>query len=776
MLKTPLLILFILALAVPAFANTHHSVATISPSIVKAGTPYTFTAHITNVTGPDSVSEFRIYLLTNPPDITDINCLPAAGWYGPFVIPGANGDFCQYTAKTTSDYIAPGNSKDFSFTGTSPKTASCRDMNLETRDPNQYYTPLPLKVCVDITPPVTTKTYDPTPYLNGNSEWISTSTWITLNAVDPEPHPAGVDKTLYQDIIVPESWCYNPAENCADYPGDNAVQGTTGGNIIATSPVWNEYNGPFQKAEESCHYLGFYSIDKVGNKENLKWQCFFVDNTKPVLTKTVGTPSQPGDGKTFDYWVSQKTPISLHCADTGPHPSNNVTIHWSYTIDDGEPITGSSNTPDYALYFKEDSVHALDAWCTDAVGNTSLHDIETFKVDGTPPEIKKTMLGVEGKDYLGNCPPQSADQNCYVADNGRGGVHVSVKDPDPTGKGCNVSQSTCTYELLWDATSEKCDAANGEYNPDTQKCLLESGEFGENGTDILFKQDSTHTLVINCKDALGNTMKEDSEKFLVDSTPPVTTKTYGDPHYPLNINDSAKYPHWISTSTPITLNATDAKVGVDKTYWRTFVANDRYCRTEHSGCQNAEAPELGWNEYTGSFTEKEQSCHIIEFYSTDKFGNTETVKRQCVFVDSNPPTVAKTVGEPKIVDGNNTYISQQTPITLSCQDGEPHPVDNVSIQYRYSTSKDCENWGEPTDWINYEAPFTFPQDSCHKLEYKCADGLGNTTQVYSETDIVDSQGPIITKEIIVDHHNGEISVDSKYGEGTTFTIKLNTKT
>ena len=32
----------------------------------------------------------------------------------------------------------------------------------------------------------------------------------------------------------------------------------------------------------------------------------------------------------------------------------------------------------------------------------------------------------------------------------------------------------------------------------------------------------------------------------------VTVKTYGDPHYPSNINDPAPYPHWINSSTPIT--------------------------------------------------------------------------------------------------------------------------------------------------------------------------------------------------------------------------------
>src|SRR4030042_5617190 len=43
----------------------------------------------------------------------------------------------------------------------------------------------------------------------------------------------------------------------------------------------------------------------------------------------------------------------------------------------------------------------------------------------------------------------------------------------------------------------------------------------------------------------------------IDCTPPETSKIYGDPHSPFNINDNPGYPHWISTATQITLTAND---------------------------------------------------------------------------------------------------------------------------------------------------------------------------------------------------------------------------
>ena len=597
---------------------------------------------------------------------------------------------------------------------------------------------------VETVKPVTTKTYSPNAYINGTSEWISAETLVNLTAVDPDPHPSGVSITKY--IVIPltdDSSCEQPELYCNDDPDPDT-------NPTILSIGYTPYTEPFT-IPESCHIIQFKSTDNVGNRELMKFQCVFVDGTPPVLTKTVGDPKIPvQDG--FDYWVSQRTPISLSCEDTGPHPSNNVTIHWSYTVNGGEPIIGSANAPAYDLFFNEDSEHVLDAWCTDAVGNTSLHDIETFWVDGTPPEMSKTMLGTENTDYLGDCPPEEDGDECYVADNGKGGVHVSVADPDPTGMGHNVNNSACTYNLWWDATTEECDLANGQDYDSELKCLLESGEFSEDGTDILFHQDSTHTLVINCQDALGNATETDTEVFLVDSKPPVTTKTYGTPFYTDGQSD------WITTATQVTLAATDAKVGVDKTLYRTCLHTAFPNGTAIGTVDGCTCERLAdFNEYSAPFTIAEESQHCIEFYSTDLLGNAETWKSQLVFVENQAPVVTKTVGEPNVEcsetdsTGCDYYITTKTPITLDCRDQEPHPVNAVTNNYRYRVSQDCENWGLWTEWKKVDGEIYFAEDSCHELEYNCSDALGNTSGTLSEIDIVDSQAPVITTEIVGPH-------------------------
>ncbi|MBU4299604.1 hypothetical protein L6303_04295 [archaeon] len=535
-----------------------------------------------------------------------------------------------------------------------------------------------------------------------------------------------------------------------------------------------------------------------------------------------------------EHYVTQETPITFTCTDPEPHPSGDEEIcfkvsydyvevtpgvyEWGYNTDtycDPEDMTAddyccvpaTSQNP-FVFNFQEESMHNLEYYCKDAVEKKSETHIQYYKVDDTPPSIEKTMIGTDHLGYTDGelnedaCPPKSEDDDCYVRDNDENGVHIAVKDG---GEICAVNNVQCTYKLIWQTTEENC--AGRPY--ENGWCTVEAGQFGEDGQDILFQEDSTHKLVINCKDALGNAMAEDVETFLVDSTPPETTKTYGEPFveewYPkecylideLNIANgdfnevfnevSCGWAHWITSNTPVTLDATDEKVGVDKIYWRNMLVTNN--EEGEIICQNSEAdgaqfdgsnhcnPEYydqyvnlntPWNEYDGSFYKPEESCHVIEYYSVDKLGNEEPVKWQCVFVDNTPPEVNKTIGEPKVVrsegqDVNQiTYITNQTPITLTCKDAFPHPVDHVSLWYRYRFNESCDNLdgSEWTAWVDpnggdlngnpylLEKIIHFPEDSCHELEYYCVDGLGNTGPINSEIDIVDTQPPVINKTIV----------------------------
>ncbi|GAF98744.1 unnamed protein product, partial [marine sediment metagenome] len=265
------------------------------------------------------------------------------------------------------------------------------------------------------------------------------------------------------------------------------------------------------------------------------------------------------------------TDITFTCTDQGPHPSGDEELCFKVSFD--EPSYPTYLTTDYCTKYGgtidneyccvpadpqnpfvfnfnkgEDSYHDLEYFCRDAVEKESGIEIQYYKVDDTPPKIIKEMFG----SFLGDCPKQgNLDHgDCYVADDGTSGVEIWVADPDPTGNQCAVDQVSCYYELHW-------------IPPTGGDQIVSEGPFSDH-QKITFTEDSTHMLLIECEDALGNYF-EDNEEFLVDSTPPETTKTYVDDKgelLPPYFDDN----HWeyIDTVHKVNLIAEDEKVGVEE--------------------------------------------------------------------------------------------------------------------------------------------------------------------------------------------------------------------
>lgn len=539
--------------------------------------------------------------------------------------------------------------------------------------------------------------------------------------------------------------------------------------------TWKLYRGtPITKDEESCHVLQFLSADYLGNYEEMNFQCVYVDDTPPEQIKTVGTPNIPcecGECSEFDYWVRDDsslpgTEITLDCDDSwdgeANHPVDHETICYNVSYD-MSPYDLTSDycdvaltdgwccvTPPKTIVFVEDSLHDLEFYCIDGLGNENEEtDLEYFRVDSQPPVITKTMIGT---DHLGDCPPVNPGDECYVRDDGENGVHIDVADDDVQFPDCAVGLDQCEYGLLWYTTQGECANKYPGHTYDSEgRCVVESGNFGEEGINITFHEDSTHELYVDCWDLLGNRMPQDKEEFLVDSTPPETTKTYGDPQkvdpfcaewcyvdYCVAVQTGAekdecaeKCEHnfctmWITSDTPVKLTAEDEKVGQDYptvTKWRNlyFPNNPEICQrppkesipncvaTVEMVADNCNpdyyAPFVPgysnevpvWNTYSGEFFKSPESCHVIEYYSVDALGNEEIMDWQCVFVDNTPPEGIKEIGYPKIpckepVGPECWWVRDHvTPITLDCIDQGPHPVKQETVCYRVSFNY-SEGW------------------------------------------------------------------------------------
>ncbi len=476
--------------------------------------------------------------------------------------------------------------------------------------------------------------------------------------------------------------------------------------------LWWLYEGPFAKNEESCHILQYFSIDHLGNVEEMQTNCFFVDKTPPEVHKDNGE-AIPGSGEpdfiTGDnpngdfHWITTEMPITFTCTDQEPHPSGDEQLCYKVSYDqdpegyntdeycpgplnaEGYCCVDAGPQAPYEFYFQEESMHDLEYYCVDAVEKKSEVHTQYYKVDDTPPSIAKTMIGT---DHLGQCPPTQPGDECYVRDDGVNGVRVEVEDGGPI---CAVDEVTCQYTLEWEGQ------------------IIGEEEFGEEGVDIIFTEDSEHTLTINCEDALGNEMEEDVEVFLVDSLPPETKKAYGDPKKVEPRCESmcesqcvgagpdcmvecvhANCTHWITSATEVTLAAEDEKVGVETVYWRNELVDDAKCWDVMECNPMHSSQDPGWTEYTEPFTKGEESCHMIEYYSVDRLGNEEIVKAQCVFVDNTPPEGIKEVGEPKIPCEGTERACEGSPETGACE---------VYDQAQCSFFPGC-------DWVTEPSTFT----------------------------------------------------------------------
>ncbi|MFH0928895.1 MAG: hypothetical protein V1818_00900 [Candidatus Aenigmatarchaeota archaeon] len=514
-----------------------------------------------------------------------------------------------------------------------------------------------------------------------------------------------------------------------------------------------------------------------------------------------------------NYWVRDDTliagtPITLTCVDPEPHPSGDeeVCFRVSYDIEPwlttdyctdvkGTMQGGSDN--DWCcvdntaqIVFHEDSLHDLEYYCIDAVDKQSEIDLEYFRVDSLPPIITKEMIG---EDHLGYrdgvlnedaCPPKPGQPDeCFVRDHEENGVRIIVAD-DMTYPECAVGDLDCYYELWWQTDLDTCINELGPehlYNFETDQCFVEGGQFGE-GKDIIFTEDSTHELYIECEDALGNYV-EDTEIFKVDSTPPETEKTYGEPSEvdptcesecistctnSLLDNECLEdclHEHclwWISSSTLITLTpGEDEKVGLDETQYRVSGAlADSFCHNCANWMQLLR-PDMGpWQTYVDGqpFTIPQESCHVIEYRSVDLLGNQEDIRWQCVFVDNTPPEVNKTIsGTQEEWEGDDTFyenliarcaagdiecwkVTLGTTLSLECS--EPtHSGDRNDMCFRLEldgeleTEKYCVWYGgigvnedddEYDEWCCLDGgieEFHFLEESQHDLEVKCIDPL-----------------------------------------------------
>ena len=397
----------------------------------------------------------------------------------------------------------------------------------------------------------------------------------------------------------------------------------------------------------SCvHTLDIKAVDCLGNTAYDN-ETFYVDCDGPEIIKTVGDPNCTAcpDCELGDYCVKTDTVISFYAEDRGCQGGvglDEVKYHiwnesqgwggWSYDFTlDGEFIT-----------FGEECMHYLEIVATDLLGNVEV-DNETFFVDDTPPNITKKV----------------------------GNPNISINQPNMGPSKAIVVMPTildywvnCSTPITINATDEGCCDSLAEVAYNINKTGWTLIPLGQLPFIYYFPEDCLHTLDIRAKDCLGNTAYH-NETFLVDCTPPDSTKSICGPHYPASDEDKTKFGllegdevdyFWVrDNDTEIKIWAEEitepeeCDVGIDylnvTLLWDStgddVIDTTLWSINVYDGDDaNDSDGDIGQIRYV--FKIMEDCLHEIRWYAVDKLGNKEDVHSQLHRVDSTPPQSEKT--------------------------------------------------------------------------------------------------------------------------------------
>jgi cysteine-rich repeat protein len=539
--------------------------------------------------------------------------------------------------------------------------------------------------------------------------FINKSTQINLTCSDGQLHPVDHVKIYYRTYLSYSS------------PG-----------------TFIEINGDFVSFKydiDSAHVLEWYCVDELGNTETTHVEYDIVDTLPPVTTKNVGQPSLPGSG--FDYWVTQQTPITLSCSDQDPHPSDHVTLYAKYKVDDGAWVDLTTTDGYVQFTFPEDSIHTLEYWCVDQLGNIEQTHTEVDKVDTTPPTTTKT--------YSQPRYPDDPLHPKWITSQTQ--ITLSAVDG---GDICAVDQVT-THWMNTLVDNSKCE--------DASLCVPTHTYSDSGWTEYIIEftkpEQSCHMIEYWSEDALGNKETIRAQCVYVENTAPVSQKTLGDPKHACDPTEqSTYYPgmadptdgcFFINKTTSITITCNDIEphpVDYVKIYYRNYIVDTT----------PPAFTEVIDDHVT--ITKTDDSAHVLEWYCIDALGNKESQHAEYDIVDNKPPISQKSFDGVSIPCSElscaasgacDYYITKDTKIVLTCNDQQPHPVDHEKIYYRYTVDNQ-PHAGYP-EWTLYTEPIQYDEDSQHTLEWYCVDELGNREDAHTQVERVDTTPPVTTKTV-----------------------------
>ncbi|RME32041.1 hypothetical protein D6789_00795, partial [Candidatus Woesearchaeota archaeon] len=405
-------------------------------------------------------------------------------------------------------------------------------------------------------------------------EYIDTASRVVVDAEDPLPHPSGLDKTWYKIDVYDDdfSYCERPDLFCnadelgAQHPYDQElcdsqaecrslgaciddVQEYCTDNWEADqydswetcveqesydscglSEDWKLYRGePLAMPEESCHVMQYFSVDNLGNYEDLQFNCFFVDKQPPAEDTLFESCTYEDHDACY---IGSLTDIGSDAWDVEPHPSGLDTIAYRVTrVADAacrnetlcEELVGDGEWTAYndtVFNITEESCHLIEVNVSDKVEKDEVYKRCVFvdtsapapnKTVGEPSEPMSEEHQVQGEVFYENLSTTCDEEGKCWDVTLLTPISLDCSDPEPHPSG--VEQVCFQVGLDGDDVTEQyCDDKEGDMNDNGYCCIAE-------GTDFLFNEESWHELSYYCVDNTCNEGDVDTEYFKVEGTP-----------------------------------------------------------------------------------------------------------------------------------------------------------------------------------------------------------------------------------------------------------------
>lgn len=226
-----------------------------------------------------------------------------------------------------------------------------------------------MTVIVDDTPPVITTTVGDPKYLKGSELWVTSSTEITIDAVDSGSGTDTVQYTLHYKTI-DDTYSYTAPFTLPPDSNNNCVEFTI--DIIATDHLGNQQTDSL--------------VTWVDDRPPVTW----VYNTDPIYFE-YGVTDHPYITSETEFWL---VPHDEDAYDQGvgvdytKYRIDGVEPYMFYTLGDTFTITGA------------DGLHYFNCYSVDFLGNTENPYDWTYYyyLDNTPPEVN--IVEPEDGDYV----------------------------------------------------------------------------------------------------------------------------------------------------------------------------------------------------------------------------------------------------------------------------------------------------------------------------------------------------------------------------------------